>query len=120
MAAGFLARWPELQSLKKAPVQALRAFFYKHNSRGPQLMEERLEAVQKAKALTTDPAIIEPARALVYALAAMLKTLHQAIAVLVKQIELALDQEPDAAIVRRFTSSCRALALRLLVAFATN
>jgi len=120
MAAGFLARWPELQSLKKATVQTLRAFFYKHNSRGAQLMEERLEAVQKAKALTTDPAIIEPARALVCALAAMLKPLHKVIAFLDKQIELAMDQHPDAAIFRSFPSAGPALAPRLLVAFGTN
>ena len=120
MAAEFLARWPELQSLKKAKVETLRAFFYKQNSRGAQLMEERLAAVQKAQALTTDPAIIEPARALVTALATMLKPLHKVIAFLDQQIELAMDQHPDAAIFRSFPSAGPALAPRLLVAFGTH
>lgn len=120
MAAEFLRRWPHLQSLKKAKAQTLRAFFYQHNSRGAQLMEERLEAIQKATALTSDPAVIEPARALVSALAAMLKPLHQAIGLLDKQIELAMDQHPDAAIFRSFPAAGPALAARLLVAFGTN
>ena len=68
MAADFLARWPDLETLKKADPKTLRSFFYKHNSRGASKMEERLQTVQKAKALTTDPAIIIPARGLVGAL----------------------------------------------------
>jgi len=120
MAAELLARWPELRSLKNAQVKTLRAFFYKHNSRGAQLMEERLQAVQQAKDLTTDPAIIEPGRALVSALAAMLKPLHKAIASLDQQIEQAMDQHPDAAIFRSFPGAGPALAPRLLVAFGTH
>jgi transposase len=120
MAADFLARWPELDSLKKAATQALRSFFYKHNSRGAQLMEERLQAVEKAKALTTDPAIIEPARVMVTALAGMLKPLHHAIARLDQAIEQAMDQHPDAPIFRSFPAAGPALAPRLLVAFGTN
>ena len=120
MAADFLARWPDLESLQKAEIKTLRAFFYKHNSRSAQKMEERLEAVRKAKALTNDLAIIIPARFLVLALASMLKSLHQAIAGLDKEIEQAMDQHPDAAIFRSFPGAGPALAPRLLVAFGTN
>jgi transposase len=120
LAADFLARWPELESLQKAAVQTLRAFFYKHNSRSAQKMEERLAALQKAKALTTDPAIITPARLLVVALASMLRPLHQAIARLDNEIEQAMDQHPDASIFRSFPGAGPALAPRLLVAFGTH
>jgi len=120
MAADFLARWPDLETLKKAEAQTLRAFFYKHNSRGAKKMEERLEAVPKAKALTTDPAIIIPARWLVGAFAGMLKPLHQAVAHLDKEIAQAMDQHPDAAIFRSLPGAGPALAPRLLVAFGTN
>jgi len=120
MAAEFLVRWPELGSLQKAQSQALRSFFYKHNSRSAKLIEERLQAVQQAKALTTDPAIIEPARWLVSALAAMLRPLHKAIAGLDKEIQQAMDQHPDAAIFRSFPGAGPALAPRLLVAFGTQ
>jgi transposase len=49
MAADFLARWPDLESLQKADRKVLRAFFYKHNSRSAKKMEERLAALQAAK-----------------------------------------------------------------------
>jgi transposase len=80
LAADFLTRWPDLETVKKAHPDRLRAFFYQHNSRSAEKMEERLEAVRTAKALTTDQGIIAPARLLVSALAAMLKPLHKALA----------------------------------------
>ena len=48
-----------------AQASTLRAFFYKHNSRSAKKMEQRLEAIKTAQALTTDAGIIEPARELV-------------------------------------------------------
>ncbi len=67
MAADFLRRWPDLEALQKAEPQALRSFFYKHNSRSAKRTEARLAAIGQAKALTTDPAIVIPARHLVQA-----------------------------------------------------
>jgi transposase len=83
-------------------------------------MEERLEAIQKAMPLTTDPAIIEPARELVLALAGVLKCLHRAVARLDQAIQEAMDQHPDAAIFRSLPGAGPALAPRLLVAFGTH
>jgi transposase len=120
MAADFLVRWPYLESLQKAGSQTLRAFFYKHNCRSAQKMEERLTALKAANALTTDAAILTPARLLVSALAGMLKPLHQAVARLDQEIEQAMDQHPDAAIFRSFPGAGPALGPRLLVTFGTN
>ena len=120
MAAEFLARWPDLDALKKTNAATLRAFFYKNNSRAAGLIEERLKAIQQAKPLTTDPALIEPARLLVSALAGMLRPLHKALALLDKEIAHAMDQHPDAAIFRSFPGAGPALGPRLLVAFGTN
>src|SRR5438552_340295 len=120
MAADFLVRWPDLGSLQKAKPEVIRSFFYKHNSRSAKKTEERLEAVQKAKALTTDPALIVPARHRVLALAGMLRPLHQAVARLDQEIQQAMDEHPDAPIFRSFPGAGPALAPRLLVAFGTN
>ena len=120
MAADFLARWPDLAALQKAEVKTLRAFFYQHNSRGAKKMEERLELVKTARALTEDEAIIAPARHLVAARAGMLKVLHAAIADLDKDIARAFDQHPDAALFRSLPGAGPALAPRLLVAFGTK
>ena len=120
MAADFLACWPDLSALQKAAPKTLRAFFYQHNSRGAQKMEERLATVKTARPLTQDEAIITPARHLVTALAGMLKVLHQALAGLDKVIAETFDQHPDAALFRSLPGAGPALAPRLLVAFGTR
>jgi transposase len=120
MAAAFLARWPDHSTLQKAELQTLRAFFYKHNSRGAKKMEERLAALKPARALTQDQAIIDPARHLTTALAGLLKVLHQAIAVLDQDIAQTFDQHPDAALFRSLPGAGPAMAPRLLVAFGTR
>jgi hypothetical protein len=40
IAADFLARWPDLESLRKAGSEKLRAFCYKHNTRNSVKIEE--------------------------------------------------------------------------------
>ena len=120
MAADWLARWPDLESLQKAQASTLRTFYFKHNSRSRVTIEERLQAIAQAKALTTDEAIIVPARLRVLALAAMLKPLHRMIAQLDEQIEKNMDQHPDAEIFRSLPGAGPCLAPRLLVAFGTD
>lgn len=77
-------------------------------------------SLEQAKALTTDPAIVEPARGLVSALAGMLRPLHKSLGHLDQQIHNAMDQHPDAALVRSWPGAGPALAPRLLVAFGTH
>jgi transposase len=120
LAAEFLLRWPTLAALKKETPKTLRAFFHRHHSRSAKRIEERLQALQRARALTTDPAIIEPASELVGALAGLLRPLHQAIQRLDQLIAAAMDQHPDAVIFRSFPAAGPALAPRLLVAFGTH
>jgi transposase len=120
MAADFLTRWPDLPALQKADPKTLRAFFYKHNSRGAEKMEARLAAVATAKPLTEDEAILVPARHLATALAGVLKALHHAIAAVDKDIAQTFDQHPDAALFRSLPGAGPALAPRLLVAFGTR
>jgi transposase len=120
LAAEFLARWPSLETLQKEKPKILRTFFYQHNSRNAQRIEERIQALAAARPLTTDGAIIEPACALVRARAGMLRPLLQAIQRLDKAIAEAMDQHPDAAIFRSFPGAGPALGPRILVAFGTN
>lgn len=120
LASDFLTRWPDLESAQKAGASTLKAFFFKHNSRSLKTIEERLQAIAKAKALTTDQAIIVPARLRVIALAAMLKPLHRLIAQLDEQIKKTMDEHPDAQIFRSLPGAGPCLAPRLLVAFGSN
>src|SRR3974390_661336 len=120
MAAAFLARWPELASLQAAKAQTVREFFYKHNSRSEKRMEARLQAIEKARPLTTDPALIQPATAMVLALVGMLKAIHKAVADLDQAIQQIMQLHPDAAIFQSLPGAGPALAPRLLVAFGTQ
>jgi len=120
MAAEFLARWPNLAKLQATRAQAVREFCYKHNSRSEERIQARLQAIKSARALTTDPALIEPATALVLAWAGMLKAIHKAVSEFDQAIQQAMDQHPDAPIFRSLPGAGPAMAPRLLVAFGTQ
>jgi len=120
MAAEFLIRWPDLEKLQAASPDKVRSFFYKHNCRSPKKLANRLEAIRQARPLTVDEGIIAPARAMVLALAGLMKSLHGSITQLDDQIKAAMDQHPDAPIFRSFPSAGPALAPRLLAAFGTQ
>ena len=120
MAAAFLLRWADLENLKKASPTRVRGFFYTHNCRSEKRLQERLEKIKAARALTSDPAIIIPARCKVQALAAMLQPLHKAIAELDLRIEQAMNEHPDAPIFRSFPGAGPVTAPRLLVAYGTH
>lgn len=120
LAAQFLLQWPDLAALKKAGPARLRKFFYGHHCRSDQALEQRLQAIEKARPLTNDPALIEPAVLKARALAGMLKVLHQSLAEIEILIEQTTDAHPDAALFRSFPAAGPAMAPRLLVAFGTN
>ena len=120
MAAEFLLLWPDLASLQAAKTDTLRRFFYKHHCRSDKRLQQRLEAIRQAKALTKDEGLIVPARAMVVALAKILRDLARSIAELDQQIQAAMDQHPDAALFRSFPGAGPSLAPRLLAAFGTQ
>jgi len=120
LAADFLLKWPDLAALKKAGAAKMRQFFYGHNARSEDLMKEREAALEKARPLTEDPAIITPGRLMVQALAAVIKNLNQAIAEMDQAIARLMDQHADAEIFRSFPAAGPVLGPRLLVAFGTD
>jgi transposase len=120
MAADFLARWPDLKSLQAERVENIRRFFYGHNSRSQKKLEARLQAIKTAQPLTSDAALVEPSRALVAALAGVLKSLHKAIQQLEEAIQKAMEAHPDAAIFLSLPGAGPALAPRLLAAFGSR
>lgn len=120
MTAEFLVRWPDFDAVTKENPDKIIQFFHKHNSRSDKKMQQRLETIRKAKALTTDGAITEPAQQMVVALAGLLKTLCKSIQKIEKAISNAFDQHPDAELFRSLPGAGPALAPRLLAAFGTN
>ncbi len=85
----FLTRWPELKSLKAARPASLRAFYAAHNSRHAGVIAGRLTLIDKARALTEDRAVIEPAMLEVKMLVDLLRPLQQNIALIEEHISKA-------------------------------
>jgi len=120
MAAAFLQKWPTLAALQQAKPQTVRAFYYAHHSRRPDLITQRLAHIKAATPLTTDPAVIAAHALRVTVLARQLQVLLAAIAAYDRQIETLFAAHPAAAIFASFPGAGDCLAPRLAAAFGTD
>jgi transposase len=120
LAADLLLKWPSLQLLQKANHHQIRKFFYGHNSRSEEKLQERLNLLKAAKALTNDAAVIEPALLRVQMLAQQLKSILPYIARYEQQIAQLFNSHPDSFLFRDLPGAGPALAPRLLTAFGTD
>ncbi|MCI0354534.1 MAG: IS110 family transposase, partial [Acidobacteria bacterium] len=116
LATDFLLKWPSLPALQKAKASTVRAFYYGHNCRSETLIQERLEVIQTAVALTEDEAILAPSILLVETLARQLATLRPAIAQYERRIDELFAAHPDREIFASLPGAGAALAPRLLAA----
>ena len=55
----FLTHWPTLKQAQRARKARLVAFFRQHNVRYPHIIDQRIQAIYAASALTGDSAVIE-------------------------------------------------------------
>jgi transposase len=116
----FLKRWPSLQVLKKAKPQTLRAFYYQHHSRSQSLIEERLQKIAAAQAVTDDPALIRPLVLSLQRLVNQLLTLQASIAAFDKATREIFAKHPDHLIFESLPGAGPQMAPRLLAAFGSN
>ena len=112
----FLTRWPTLKQAQRARQARLRAFFQEHNVRYPRIIEQRIQAILAASALTSDPAVIEPNRLLVEALVQQLRALLHAVERFDHEIAELAPTLPDYALFHSFPGAGPVFAPRLLVA----
>jgi hypothetical protein len=75
----FLSRWPTLKHVKRARRSTLESFFHLHNVRRAYLVEERIQGIRAATALTEDASVIWPNQMVVQALVEQLRALLQSI-----------------------------------------
>jgi transposase len=120
LAADLLLRWPTLEAIQKQSAPTLRKFFYGHNCRGEQRMLHRLELVQKAKPLTQDEAVIEPAALRVQMLARQLKNLLPDIARYDQKVAQLFEAHPQRLLFEYLPGAGAALAPRLATAFGSD
>ena len=116
----FLTRWPELRALKAARRATLVGFYTAHNSRRPDVVAGRLDLIDKARALTEDRAVIEPALLQVKMLVDLLRPLQKNIALMDESIAEAFEAHPEAELFRGLPGAGPATAPRLLAAFGTD
>jgi len=120
LATDFLQRWPSLAHLQKARPETIRRFFYGHHVRRPDVIESRLASIKGAVAVTSDEAVLAPARLLIVALSGQMKVLQASVRAFEKQIDQAFAAHPDAAIFQSLPGAGATLAPRLAAAFGQD
>lgn len=118
MSLELLARWPSLDQLQRVKPTTLKRFYYRHNVRSTRLVDERLEAIRQARALTADPAILLPAIARIRWLVDCLKATQAHLEPLEAQIVEVYRRHPDHALFAQLPGAGAALGPRLLATFA--
>ena len=117
LACQFLLQWPSLQELQKARKETVRKFYYAHNCRRLDLINQRLAAIAAMIPLTSDQAVIEPAKVQVRMLARQLLQLAIALKDYDTRIAQLFLSHADAAIWQSFPGAGPTLAPRLCCAF---
>jgi transposase len=120
LATDFLQRWPTLQSVQREKVQTIRKFYYGHNCRRADLIEQRIGEIRAALALTNDPAIVETSALNVQMLARQIDALRPSIGRYDKEIATRFGKHPDAHLFESLPGSGAAMAPRLLSAFGSK
>ena len=120
LATDFLQRWPTLQGVQSQRVQTIRKFYYGHNCRRADLIEQRIEEIRTAVALTNDPAIVEISALNVQMLARQIEALRSGITRYDKEIANRFGKHPDAHLFESLPGSGAAMAPRLLSAFGSR
>jgi transposase len=119
MGLEFLRRWPNLAKLQTAKPGTLRAFFYAHNSRSEEKIEQRLQAVKTAVALTEDPAIVQSLQLQALGLVRQLTALQKTLAEYDQQIHLVFASHSEQSLFASLPGAGEVLAPRLAAAFGT-
>ncbi len=113
----FLTRWPTLLQVKRARATSVRAFFWSHNVRYVNVIDERIQAIKSARALTQDVAVITAYRLQALVLVDQLRVTLQAIDRFDAQIAEIAPNLPDYALFKSLPGAGPHLTPRLLVAF---
>ena len=113
----FLTRWPTLKQAQRARKTRLTAFFHEHHLRYPRIIEQRVQAILSATAMTTDPAVIVPNQLLVEVLVQQLRVLLQAIERFDREIAQLAATMPDFTLFSTLPGAGPVFAPRLLAAF---
>ena len=120
MFCDFLSKWPTLEKIKKAKPDKVRTFYRQHGCRSNERIEERLQEIRTAQALTADPAVIATSVCIVQTIVQALCPILDSIARLDAEIEERFKAHPDMEIFDSFPGAGPTLAPRLLAAMGSD
>lgn len=120
IALAFMAKWPTLQSLKRAKPEQIRKFLYAENSRGEERMQQRIQLIAQAQPITTDQAVLTSATMMIQALVAQMQSLNRSIDLYDKQLAEHTLKHPDQPIFGSLPGAGPSLTPRLIAAFGTD
>lgn len=115
--ADFLERWPTLPSAQRVTDKTLIAFFHAHHVVRPSAIQRRIEAIRSEVPLTTDPAVIIPAKLTVELLLPQLRAVTAAVQRLDEEIQTLCVQFADYDLFRNLPGAGPVFSSRLLAAF---
>ncbi len=113
----FLRCWPTRKAAHLARRTTLAAFFRAHHLRAADVIDSRIQAIKRARALTTADGVITPNVLLVHALIAPLRVTLQAMADFATAIAQRAQAHPDFPLFDALPGAGAVFAPRLLVAF---
>jgi transposase len=120
LAYDFLRKWPTFEEFQQAKPSTVKRFFYGHNVRRAERIEQVQQMAQQSQALTTDAAIVESGARLSQMHAAVIHTLNPLIEQYDRKIQTVFHDHPEAQLFGGVPGAGPALAPRLLVAFGTD
>jgi len=120
LAYDFLKKWPTFENFQQAKPSTVKRFFYGHNVRSPQRIEQVLQVALKSRALTTDTPVVESGVRLSQMHGEVIHTLNPLIEQYDRKIEAAFNDHPEAKLFTGVPGAGPALAPRLLAAFGTD
>lgn len=120
MALDFITKWPTLDKLQRSRETTIRTFYTRGNSRSATAINQRVEKIQTAGAVTTDKVLIESYSMQALALVAQLKVLRESIKEYDRKILKVYRSHSDVSIISSFPATGTVFGPRLVAALGTD
>ena len=120
LATSFLLKWSSLQTVRQARPATLKQFYHLNGSRSAKLLEQCLALIEKAVAVTDDPAVIESFALRVQLICRQLEWVHRSVTTFEQKIAQAYAAHPDREIFSSLPGAGPVLGPRLLTSMGSQ
>jgi transposase len=120
LTADLLQKWPTFAAYQQAKSSTIKRFYYGHNVRSPEVIEQAVRLAQTTCSLTTDPAIQESGWRLSQMQAQLIQTLNPIIETYDQRIKKVFADHPEAPLFDSLPGAGPVLGPRLCAFFGTD